>query len=98
MNKLPEVVLGRLFYVEYQPSLALIELLRLSKGEWVLEGLHGPANALEPEETVRVIVAALSNAGILIPMGFAETAEHGSAALLLGLSDFDRHWANVFMR
>jgi hypothetical protein len=95
-SKLPEIVLGRLFYIEFRPAPALIELVRLNRGEWALEGLYGPTNAPLSNKTIEAIVSKL-DVGVHIPVRFTET-EMGSVALLLGLPELDRHWANVLMR
>ena len=55
-------------------------------------------SGLLSDETTGAIVSKLREAGVLIPMRFQETEEVGSVALLLGLCDFDRHWANALVR
>jgi hypothetical protein len=98
VSKLPEVVLGRVFYAEYLPTPVLIELARLSRGEWVLEGLYGPSNAQLAEGTVRAILSALSQVGILIPSRFSEPEAIRSVAPLLGIWEFDQQWDHVRAR
>jgi hypothetical protein len=85
VTKLPEVVLGRVFYAEYLPTPVLIELARLSRGAWSLEGLYGPSNAQLADETVGESLSALSRAGILIPARFSEPEANRSIAPLLGI-------------
>jgi hypothetical protein len=68
-TKVPEVALGRYYYLEYRPEdgdeSAVIELRRVSTG-WLYEGCHGPKNSPVPTSTAAAIRQKLLSHGVTI--------------------------------
>jgi hypothetical protein len=91
-TKIPEVALGRYYYLEYRPEdseeSAVIELRRVSSG-WVLEGSHGPKNRPVPPSTAATIRQKLLSHGVLI-YDRASGEGLGEVARLFNIWDFDR--------
>jgi hypothetical protein len=85
-----EVALGRVFFLEYQPAPAIIELTALSENRWAcLDGIHGPKNAGLDPGTKRLILRKLQASGVLVLSRHGEVSRWGCLARLLNVFDFD---------
>jgi hypothetical protein len=89
-TKFGALALGRVFYLEYRPAPAIIELTALSGGRWAcLDGIYGPKNASLDPGTKRLIRRKLQASGVLVYARHAEANRWNSVARLVGVYDHD---------
>ncbi len=88
--KFGALALGRVSYLEYRPTPAIIELTALSEGRWAcLDGIYGPKNASLDPGTKRLIRRKLQASGVLVYARHTEASRWNSVARLLGIYDHD---------
>jgi hypothetical protein len=89
-TKFGALALGRVFYLEYRPAPAIIELTALSEGRWAcLDGIYGPNNASLDPGTRCLIQRKLQASGVLVYARHAGARRWNSVARLLGIYDHD---------
>jgi hypothetical protein len=94
-TKVPEVVLGRHYFLEYPSAPAIIELESLSEGRWLLRGIHGPKNAAVEEWACEAIWKKLAACGILLPARYSHARCWNDAAQMAGLWNSGPSWDTV---
>lgn len=86
---LPEIALGRKLFLEYRPAAALVELVPLSDGHWLSEGVYIASNKSVSPELRQEIRDKLTASGILI---YARHVRGGASqhrvAKLVGIYDY----------
>jgi hypothetical protein len=87
-SRLAAVALGRAAYLEWKHGPAIVELIGLSGGNWMLEGAWGPKNCQPDPEMVWAIRRRLSSRGVLLPIQHVEGKAQTGEAKLLGIYDF----------
>jgi hypothetical protein len=90
-SKIPLCALGRVAYLEFKPSPAVVSLESLSGGHFLLDGIFGVANARVAGEVANTIRRKLEAAGILLPARLAHGQPYNSVAKMIGFYDFERH-------
>ncbi len=82
-------IVGRNAYVEYQPTPAIIELVGLSQGHWMLCGIYGPDNGAVDTDTAQAIHRKIQSAGILTPARVAHAKPYNAVARMMNIREFD---------
>ncbi|MBL0404455.1 hypothetical protein JKG68_10790 [Microvirga aerilata] len=86
-DEIPSVAVGRSYFLEYCPAPAIIELRRLSRGQWLLHSVHGRPFVGLSHETARAIRRKLVDAGILLPACLDQSSRYNKVAALLNIFD-----------
>lgn len=79
-----EAALGRCAFAEYLPRPAIVQLIALSEGRWLIEGVFGPKNASVEKTALREIIGGLTRLGILAPRGVIDGHRFRPAIDLVG--------------
>ena len=88
-TKIGFCIVGRNAYVEYLPEPAIIELVGLSQGHWMLCGIYGPDNGPVDLDTAHAIHRKIKSAGILTPARVAHAKPFNAVARLMNIREFD---------
>jgi hypothetical protein len=95
-NQIPVVALGRAAYYEYLGGEgAVAEVVALSRGQWVLEGVYGASNRRPAPEAVRALRSALEGAGVLVTAKHTHSPELAEVAELLHVFDCGGGWLEM---
>jgi hypothetical protein len=87
-TKVGPCAVGRYGYAEYLPG-AVIEMVSLSQGQWVLNGIYGPNNLPVDTAMAHRVYRKLQAAGVLVPARVAHGKPWNAVARLMGIGVFD---------